>query len=176
MPWSPYYRTHHIEHGFLVVDDAHGFDAYDTVTEFGRAAPQHLDTDQWRSVPIRRRLSVDIADVNPAAHAEPTIVLDDAAIDEYRAAVRAGDASIEQLAVDAWSLARARRVNLRYATAADLPSDHLRTSVDAWTAASEAVYMSLRRFRRGRPVPTSYVGAVTAALDADHAAVAEWAP
>lgn len=176
MPWSPYHRTHHVEHGFLVADDYVGFDAYNTVTEFGRAEPQILDTDQWRSVPLRRRLRIDMANIDPSAQAEPTVVHDESAVVEYRAAVEASAASIEQLAVDAWSLARARRVNLRYvASAAHVSPDHLRTSVDAWTAASEAVYVALRRFRRGRPVPTTYIGTVIAALDADRAVVGEWA-
>lgn len=176
MPWSPYHHNHHIEHGFLIVDDALAVDAYNTVTEFGPAEPQILDNDQWRSVPLHRHMSIDTASIDLSAQAEPTVVRDDDAVVEYRAAVEAGGASIEQLAVDTWCLSRARRVNLRYADATDAPSGLLQASVDAWTAASEAVYMALRRFRRGRPVPTTYIGAVSAALDADRAVVQEWMP
>lgn len=176
MPWSPYYGVHHVEHGFLTISDVVAFDAYNTVTEFGDAVPQILG-EEWRTVPVERHLYVDVDSTDRAANwlSEPTTSYDSDKVRQYREAIDSATISVEQLATDTWSLARARRVNYRYALAAELAvTDHMLPSIEAWTAASESVYMALRRLRRGRPVPKAFVGAIHNALDVDEALIGVW--
>ncbi|MEU8658897.1 FtsX-like permease family protein, partial [Actinoplanes philippinensis] len=47
-------------------------------------------------------------------------------------------------------------------------------AVEAWTAAMEAVYMALRRERRGRAIPTSYQDLVRHAFEADLRVAERW--
>ncbi|WP_345495993.1 hypothetical protein [Nocardia callitridis] len=177
MPWTPYYRKQHVEHGFLVTEGRLAFDAYRTITEYGEAVPKVLEHEEWREVPTYRSLilSTDGPPEHDDTDAEPAVVYDPHSVRRYLDDVTRQRIPIDQLSTDTWLMARARKVNQRYAHASRLPVlDAVARSVDAWAAASEAVYIALRRSRRGRGVPTSYMAAIGSALDTDRALVERW--
>ncbi|MEV0354995.1 hypothetical protein AB0H71_02930 [Nocardia sp. NPDC050697] len=167
MPWTPYAGQKHIEHGFLVLGTDLAFDPYRTITEFGAAVPTVITEPDRRAATITRHLKVEVIDPGACA-AEPVSHTDPDATAEYRERLRGGTLTLDQLALDTWLLARARRVNDRYRPGL------LAESIEAWTRASEVVYLALRRAKRGRSVPATYIDAVAAALDVDADVAGRW--
>ncbi|MEV4158072.1 hypothetical protein AB0J48_34115 [Nocardia salmonicida] len=175
MAWTPYHGRKHIEHGFLVLGVDLAFDAYRTITEFGEAVPTVITGHDLRAVSVQRRMNLLIGDVATDFTAGPVAYRDHDAASRYSQLLHEQMLSLEHLALDTWLVARARRVNARYRTAYDgRLGEELTASVEAWTRASELVYMALRRSRRGRPVPLTYVDAIDAALAIDTDVAGRW--
>lgn len=177
MPWTPYYGKQHLEHGFLVLDERRALDPYWTITEFGEAIPCSLKPDQWHAVPTDRQIILEPGTSRRVDETAParTATHDSASIDEYLKELQDGSISVDQLSTDAWIMSRGRRVNYRCVQATE---PRLATSVansaEAWDKASELAYIALRRERRGRTVPLSYVEAVSEALDRDQKLIEGW--
>ena len=176
MPWTPYFHQQHLEHGFLVLNGQHAIDPYRTITEFGEATPVTLDGDQWQTVPLQRCLVLESPnEFVDSGHVLPTTIHDKTSIDHFLTCLEQQKLSVEQLSTDTWLMARARRVNHRYAQVTGITAEEqLQESVDAWSKASEAVYIALRRHRRGRSVPTSYIQAITSAINLDLQFLDRW--
>ncbi|MFD6107553.1 hypothetical protein ACFWFQ_33380, partial [Nocardia salmonicida] len=175
MAWTPYHGRKHIEHGFLVLGVDLAFDAYRTITEFGEAVPTVIADHDLRAVSVQRRMNLLIGDVATDFTAGPVAYQDHDAASRYGRLLDEQMLSLEHLALDTWLVARARRVNARYRTAYDgRLGEELAASVEAWTRSSELVYMALRRSRRGRPVPHTYVDAIAAALAIDTDIAGRW--
>lgn len=177
MPWTPYFHRQHLEHGFLVLDSQHAIDPYRTITEFGEATPVVLEEHQWHTVPLQRRLVLESPnDFVDNGQVLPTTIYNRASIEHFLTCLEKEELSVEQLSTDTWLMARARRVNQRYAQlTGNAAKEHLLESVEAWSRASEAVYIALRRHRRGRSVPTSYIQAITSAINLDLLFLDRWA-
>ncbi|MFF2392314.1 hypothetical protein [Nocardia sp. NPDC058114] len=175
MAWTPYRGRKHIEHGFLVLGADLAFDAYRTITEFGEAVPTAITGRDLRAVSVQRRMNLLIGDVAADFIADPVAYRDHDAASRYSRLLHKQMLSLEQLALDTWLVARARRVNARYRNSYDgRLGEELSSSGEAWTRASELVYMALRRSRRGRPVPLTYVDAIDAALAIDTDVAGRW--
>ncbi|MFE0376906.1 hypothetical protein ACFW1M_15265 [Streptomyces inhibens] len=180
LPWLPYHRQTHMEHSFLLAagpDGWHVTDAYRSETRWGPAAPGHwvLPEEDLAGIESAEVVELEPRGLRPVLELPPTLSVDDAdvaaylgAYDDYADRARA----VEQLTVETWLLARARKLHAayraRFAGRADGPGteaerEHLRT----WDKVVEQTYLAHRRVSRGRAEPPGLVDRLRDVLAAD---------
>jgi Butirosin biosynthesis protein H, N-terminal len=200
LPWVPYHGQKHLRHGFVVegIEDgiAHVADAYDNVTQWGRAEPlattlpvedlaAALREGEWTL--LRRVGTAAPVDVGERLAANAAAILVAEADGSYRRFLEAhrepDEPSLDNLTLQTWLLARNRALHGRWlgdqAAAlaalglADLPERFEAEIVAAWRRAAETSYMALRRVSAGRRPPPAAQAAAEAAAAAEPALAAE---
>jgi Butirosin biosynthesis protein H, N-terminal len=197
LPWVPYQGHKHLDHGFVVErlegGIAHVVDAYDNVTQWGRAEPLAttvpvddlavaLDGGRWT-------LLTRVGDPRPLDLAErlaenAAAILEAEADGSYRRFVDAhgepDEPTLDNLTLQTWLLARNRSLHARWLTGreglGDLAERFEREIVAAWRRAAETAYMTLRRVSAGRQAPPAAFQAAEAAVAAEPALAAELLP
>jgi len=181
MSWTPYFNNESLEHGFLClpVDDGFvGYDAYNTITQYGPARPQIIPTEEWTKIVPWRSILVsevepgtDLRVLTPVTHRA-----DEVFVERYLEAIRRQTQALEKLAVDTWILARARSVNLAFArkTGRTTLEQACAVSQRAWAKASEAVYVALQRKNRGKPYPQVFKEAIATAIMGEATLFSAW--
>jgi hypothetical protein len=192
LPWLPYYRHEHMEHGFVLAGlDADGtaqvVDPYQNATEWGRATPvatrlplaalgEALSGGRWA---VLRRVPPTAAARPPqrqiTANACAVLAADRAGA--YRRFVSyhsaTGVRELENLTLQTWLLARNRGLHAGWV--ANLPNgtvtpdvvDRFRALDAGWRRAAETSYLALRRVRAGRQAPGAALAALTAVTAAE---------
>ncbi|MET0135818.1 MAG: BtrH N-terminal domain-containing protein [Kibdelosporangium sp.] len=203
LPWLPYHGNEHMWHGFVVEGMEggrepllHVVDPYDNATQWGHAKPMTtkislgdigpaLAGGTWatvaevidaRPVDLRRQLH-DNAQAITSATAEGT----PAQFLERHSQL--DSAAVENLALQAWLLARDRGLHHLWLTdkTAELDEIGLREFtgrfesevLQAWRRVTEMSYIALRRVHAGRAAPDGVLGAAEKAL-ANEAELAGW--
>ncbi|MDG4795682.1 BtrH N-terminal domain-containing protein [Micromonospora sp. WMMD1082] len=192
LPWLPYYRREHMEHGFVVDGlgtdgTVHIVDPYENPTEWGRAVPTVTGVDfdtltpalsagRWAMLTAtgtapepgdpRGQIAANVAAVRAAAdsRAYERFVADHAP---------AGRLELENLTLQTWLIARNRSLHARWL--ADLPAGATDAGFVArfariergWHRAMESAYLALRRVRSGRRAPGAALDALRAATTAE---------
>jgi len=197
LPWVPYHTRKHLDHGFVVegVEDgvAHVVDAYDNVTQWGRAEPlattvpvadlaAALEDGSWT-------LLVRVGDAAPLDVGErladnAAAIVAAEADGSYRRFVEAhrepDEPTLDNLTLQTWLLARNRSLHARWLAdqeeLGDLPERFESEVVAAWRRAAETAYMALRRVSAGRQPPPAALHAAEAAVAAEPALAAELLP
>ena len=197
LPWVPYHGRKHLDHGFVIegLEDgvAHVVDAYDNVTQWGRAAPlattvpvddlaAALEDGSWTLLTrVGAATPVDLGDRladNAAA------ILEADANGSYRRFVEAhfelDEPTLDNLTLQTWLLARNRSLHAHWLAdqeeLGDLPERFETQVVAAWRRAAETAYMALRRVSAGRQPPPAALQAAEAAVAAEPALAAELLP
>lgn len=206
LPWVPYHGQKHMKHGFVIeglelgaAPIAHVVDAYDNVTQWGRAAPltttlplgdlpAALEEGSWAA--LTRVGSETPIDVDEQLATNATAIGDADADGSYGRFVEAhrelDEAALDNLTLQTWLLARNRALHARWLGdqadrlselgLADLPDRFEREIVDAWRRAAETAYVALRRVSAGRQPPPAAMAAVEAAVAAEPALAAALIP
>ena len=197
LPWVPYHGRKHLDHGFVVegVEDGvtHVVDAYDNVTQWGRAEPlattvpvadlaAALEDGSWT-------LLVRVGDAAPLDLGErladnAAAIVAAEADGSYRRFVEAhrepDEPTLDNLTLQTWLLARNRSLHARWLVdqeeLGDLPERFESEVVAAWRRAAETAYMALRRVSAGRQPPPAALHAAEAAVAAEPALAAELLP
>ena len=197
LPWVPYHGRKHLDHGFVVegVEDGvtHVVDAYDNVTQWGRAEPlattvpvadlaAALEDGSWT-------LLVRVGDAAPLDLGErladnAAAIVAAEADGSYRRFVEAhrepDEPTLDNLTLQTWLLARNRSLHARWLAdqeeLGDLPERFESEVVAAWRRAAETAYMALRRVSAGRQPPPAALHAAEAAVAAEPALAAELLP
>jgi len=197
LPWVPYHTRKHLDHGFVVegVEDgvAHVVDAYDNVTQWGRAEPlattvpvadlaAALEDGSWT-------LLVRVGDAAPLDVGErladnAAAIVAAEADGSYRRFVEAhrepDEPTLDNLTLQTWLLARNRSLHARWLAdqeeLGDLPERFESEVVAAWRRTAETAYMALRRVSAGRQPPPAALHAAEAAVAAEPALAAELLP
>ena len=197
LPWVPYHGRKHLDHGFVVegVEDGvtHVVDAYDNVTQWGRAEPlattvpvadlaAALEDGSWT-------LLVRVGDAAPLDVGErladnAAAIVAAEADGSYRRFVEAhrepDEPTLDNLTLQTWLLARNRSLHARWLAdqeeLGDLPERFESEVVAAWRRAAETAYMALRRVSAGRQPPPAALHAAEAAVAAEPALAAELLP
>jgi len=197
LPWVPYHGRKHLDHGFVVegVEDGvtHVVDAYDNVTQWGRAEPlattvpvadlaAALEDGSWT-------LLVRVGDAAPLDVGErladnAAAIVAAEADGSYRRFVEAhrepDEPTLDNLTLQTWLLARNRSLHARWLAdqeeLGDLPERFESQVVAAWRRAAETAYMALRRVSAGRQPPPAALHAAEAAVAAEPALAAELLP
>jgi Butirosin biosynthesis protein H, N-terminal len=197
LPWVPYHGHKHLDHGFVVegLEDglAHVVDAYDNVTQWGRAEPlattvpvddlaAALEDGRWtllirggepRPLDLAERLAENAA-----------AILEAEADGSYRRFVEAhreaDERTLDNLTLQTWLLARNRSLHARWLAdqegLGDLAERFETRVVAAWRRAAETAYMALRRVSAGRQPPPAAFQAAEAAVASEPALAAELLP
>jgi hypothetical protein len=200
LPWVPYHGHKHLAHGFVVegLEDgiAHVADAYDNVTQWGRAEPlttalpvedlaAALRDGSWTL--LRRVGTAAPVDVGARLAENAAAILAAEADGSYRRFLEAhrelDEPSLDNLTLQTWLLARNRSLHARWlgdqADAlgelglTDLPERFEADVVAAWRRAAETSYMALRRVSAGRQPPPAAQAAAEAAAAAEPVLAAE---
>ena len=197
LPWVPYHGRKHLDHGFVVegVEDGvtHVVDAYDNVTQWGRAEPlattvpvadlaAALEDGSWT-------LLVRVGDAAPLDLGErladnAAAIVAAEADGSYRRFVEAhsepDEPTLDNLTLQTWLLARNRSLHARWLAdqeeLGDLPERFESEVVAAWRRTAETAYMALRRVSAGRQPPPAALHAAEAAVAAEPALAAELLP
>lgn len=197
LPWVPYHGRKHLDHGFVVegVEDGvtHVVDAYDNVTQWGRAEPlattvpvadlaAALEDGSWT-------LLVRVGDAAPLDVGErladnAAAIVAAEADGSYRRFVEAhsepDEPTLDNLTLQTWLLARNRSLHARWLAdqeeLGDLPERFESEVVAAWRRTAETAYMALRRVSAGRQPPPAALHAAEAAVAAEPALAAELLP
>jgi Butirosin biosynthesis protein H, N-terminal len=197
LPWVPDHGHKHLDHGFVVegLGDgvAHVVDAYDNVTQWGRAEPLSttvpvddlaaaLEDGRWTLLtrvgdPVPLDLAERLAE-NAAA------ILEAERDGSYRRFVEGhrepDEPTLDNLTLQTWLLARNRSLHARWLAdqegLGDLAERFEREIVGAWRRAAETAYMALRRVSAGRQPPPAAFQAAEAAVAAEPALAAELRP
>ncbi|WP_156722127.1 acyl carrier protein [Streptomyces apocyni] len=172
MPWLPYHRQRHIDHGWLVEPGANGraavVDAYHNHTPWGLARPGRWEYG-WDELPSASL----VVSLTPLAEAPR--VLPSAEHDPYEPFVAAyaehpdRQAALDQLTMETWFLARSRRLHAAFlaqrsgSPAPPEVSEHL----GQLDRLAEQTFLTQRRVQRGRPEPKRLFDDVAAVLKAD---------
>jgi hypothetical protein len=197
LPWVPYHGHKHLDHGFVVEGledgDVHVVDAYDNVTQWGRAEPlattvpvddlaAALEDGRWTLLTrVGEPRPLDVAErlaENAAA------ILEAEADGSYRRFVEAhrepDEPTLDNLTLQTWLLARNRSLHARWLAdqegLGDLAERFETQVVAAWRRAAETAYMALRRVSAGRQPPPAAFQAAEAAVAAEPALAAELLP
>lgn len=197
LPWVPYHGHKHLDHGFVVegLEDefAHVVDAYDNVTQWGRAEPlattvpadelaPALEDGRWtlltrvgepRPLDLAGRLAENAAAILEAEA--------DGAYGRFVEAHRKADEpTLDNLTLQTWLLARNRSLHARWLAdqegLGDLAERFESRVVAAWRRAAETAYMALRRVSAGRQPPPAALEATEAAIAAEPALATELLP
>lgn len=178
MPWTPYYKQVHMEHGLSAVALDHETiyaDPYDTATAFGAAHPILLDR-------LPKETSSHIFYTHYVHEFEsikttqpPTFdVYNGTMLDAERYVAQFSDSvmDLNALATDIWMILRARNATTQWTTTGTNQIGQLNTELNeillpAWEKANEQCYLALRRAQRNKPVPPSYKFSVIEALNMD---------
>ncbi|MFF7409534.1 phosphopantetheine-binding protein [Streptomyces lydicus] len=178
LPWLPYHRHAHMEHSFLMAagpDGWHITDAYRSDTAWGTATPGHwvLADDDLAELASAEVIELVPVGARPVDALPPAHTADPAAVAGYLAAYDAcadRARAVDQLTVETWLLARARKLHAAYralfargAAEAAAERAHLR----AWDKVVEQTYLAHRRVSRGRAEPPGVVDRLREALAAD---------
>ncbi|MGW1375997.1 hypothetical protein ACWD6P_17210 [Streptomyces sp. NPDC002446] len=178
LPWLPYHRQAHMEHSFLLAagpDGWHVTDAYRSETAWGTAAPGHwvLSAEDLAGIESAEVIELAPDGVRPVAEPPPAHTVDEAAVSAYLGAYDAcadRARAVEQLTVETWLLARARRLHAahraRFAGRSE-PTDAERAQLTRWDKVVEQTYLAHRRVSRGRAEPPGIVDRLREALAAD---------
>jgi len=197
LPWVPYHGRKHLDHGFVVegVEDGvtHVVDAYDNVTQWGRAEPlattvpvadlaAALEDGSWT-------LLVRVGDAAPLDLGErladnAAAIVAAEADGSYRRFVDAhrepDEPTLDNLTLQTWLLARNRALHARWLAdqegLGELAERFETEVVAAWRRAAETAYMALRRVSAGRQPPPAAFEATEAAVAAEPALAAELLP
>jgi len=198
LPWVPYHGHKHLDHGFVVerLEDgiAHVVDAYDNVTQWGRAEPltTTVPVDDLASALAddgRWTLLVRVGEPPPLHVGErpaenAAAILEAERDGSYRRFVEAhlepDERTLDNLTLQTWLLARNRSLHARWLAdqegLGDLAERFETDVVAAWRRASETAYMALRRVSAGRQPPPAAFQATEAAVAAEPALAAELLP
>ena len=109
----------------------------------------------------------------PLPAAPPVLSVDEAAVQEYLDAYDAcpdRPRAVEQLTVETWLLARARKLHAKYRArraGRSEETDAERAHLHAWDKVVEQTYLAHRRVARGRAEPPGLVDRLREALAAD---------
>jgi hypothetical protein len=197
LPWVPYHGHKHLDHGFVLegLEDgvAHIVDAYDNVTQWGRAEPlattvlvddltAALEGGRWT-------LLTQVGDPTPLDVAErlaenAAAILEAERDGSYRRFVEAhrepDERTLDNLTLQTWLLARNRSLHARWLAdqegLGDLAERFETQVVAPWRRAAETAYMALRRVSAGRQPPPAAFQAAEAAVAAEPALAAELLP
>ena len=194
LPWVPYHRLKHLDHGFVVerLEDgvAHVVDAYDNVTQWGRAAPlattvpvddlaTALEDGRWTLLTrVGDPAPLDVGE-RLAQNAEAILEAErDGSYRRFGEAHREPDEpTLDNLTLQTWLLARNRSLHARWLGdqegLGELAERFEREIVGAWRRAAETAYMALRRVSAGRQAPPAAFQAAEAAIAAEPALAAE---
>jgi Butirosin biosynthesis protein H, N-terminal len=196
LPWVPYHGHKHLDHGFVVegLEDgvAHVVDAYDNVTQWGRAEPlattvpvgelaAALEHGKWTL--LTRVGDAAPLDLDERLAANAAAILEAEADGAYRRFVEAhrepDEPTLDNLTLQTWLLARNRSLHARWLAGqedlGDLAERFETEVVAAWRRAAETAYMALRRVSAGRQPPPAALQAAEAAVAAEPALAAELA-
>jgi hypothetical protein len=196
LPWVPYHGHKHLDHGFVVegLEDgvAHVVDAYDNVTQWGRAEPlattvpvgelaAALEHGKWTL--LTRVGDAAPLDLDERLAANAAAILEAEADGAYRRFVEAhrepDEPTLDNLTLQTWLLARNRSLHARWLAGqeglGDLAERFETEVVAAWRRAAETAYMALRRVSAGRQPPPAALHAAEAAVAAEPALAAELA-
>ncbi|MEU2618170.1 hypothetical protein ABZ642_08360 [Streptomyces sp. NPDC007157] len=178
LPWLPYHRQAHMDHSFLLAAGPDGWrvtDAYRSETQWGPAVPGHWTPAEEDLAGIESAELIELVAVGakPVSELPPTLTSDEATVAAYLAAYDAcadRERAVEQLTVETWLLARARKLHAKYralfadrADRTEAEEGHLR----AWDKVVEQTYLAHRRVSRGHAEPPGVVDRLRQALAGD---------
>ncbi|MFD8194741.1 hypothetical protein [Streptomyces wuyuanensis] len=181
LPWVPYFGQRHMDHSFLLERAEGGgavvVDGYHNETPWGCARPvsRPLSRAELAAAVPGPALAVTLAPAGaPRAPALPQSDLADEEITHRYVTAYAEHpdrlAALDRLTLEAWLLARSRKLHARYLQARGVLADDSAAAahVSAWESLAESVYLGYRRVERGRPEPGELYARLAHQLHRDH--------
>lgn len=178
LPWLPYHDHAHMDHSFLLAaggDGWHVTDGYRIDTQWGPAVPcsRVLPEEELARIVSAEVIALEPDGLPAVAAVPPAPAVDADTVETYLAAYENHPdraRALDQLAVEAWLLARTRKLHAKYRALfagdreeTEAEGAHLR----AWDKVVEQTYLAHRRVSRGRAEPPGVVNRLRDVLMAD---------